>query len=233
MTWRLFGNADVSHFKDQPIIEQFDQSAPALCRKPHQAWGFKTLFRNLSHYKKFGVHRPKGLKPEYLDQIRWVNGSGQQMPDKMLRTGWRSSTSTIGYDLVSLNHYALRSAESFLVKRDRGRVNHVDRDQGLAYWFRMNHNAQKETSIRDKLPRFHKELARLLADPEIAAQHAKCVTAHEARIKALMGSQEYQNLYAEITGDRLRALSKMLHNFGNQTFLDGPDAIPQDFHLSN
>jgi len=232
MTWRLFGNADVSHFKDQPIIEQFDQSAPALCRKPHQAWGFKTLFRNLSHYKKFGVHRPKGLKPEYLDQIRWVNGSGQQMPDKMLRTGWRSSTSTIGYDLVSLNHYALRSAESFLVKRDRGRVNHVDRDQGLAYWFRMNHNAQKETSIRDKLPRFHKELARLLADPEIAAQHAKCVTAHEARIKALMGSQEYQNLYAEITGDRLRALSRMLDRFGNQIFLDGPDAVPKDFHLT-
>ena len=28
-----------------------------------------------------------------------------------------------GYDLVQLNHYAVRSAESFLVKRDRGRVN--------------------------------------------------------------------------------------------------------------
>ena len=233
LTWRLFGNADISAFDDRPMIEQFDQAAPALCRKPHQAWGFKTLFRNLDHYKKFGVHRPKGLKPEYLDQIKWVNGSGQPMPDKMLRTGWRSSTSTIGYDLVSLNHYALRSAESFLVKRDRGRVNHVDRDQGLAYWFRMNHNAQRETSISDKLPRFHKELAKLMADPEIAAQHQKCVEAHRKRIAELMGSQEYLNLYTEITGDRLRALSKMLHHFGNQTFLDGPDGIPEDFHLTN
>lgn len=231
LTWRLFGNADISRFEDRPMIEQFDQSAPAICRKPHQAWGFKTLFRNLNHYKKFGVHRPKGLKPEYLDQIHWVNGSGERMPDKLLRTGWRSSNSTIGYGLVSLNHYSLRSAESFLVKRDRGRVNHVDRDQGLAYWFRMNHNAQRETSISNKFPRFRKELAKLKADPEIAAMHAKCVAAHQRRIAELMASPEYLNLYTEITGDRLRSLSRMLHNFGNQTFLDGPDAVPQDFHL--
>ena len=46
---------------------------------------------------------------------------------------------------MQLNHYAVRSAESFLVKRDRGRVNHVDRDQGLNYWFRMNHNADSDT----------------------------------------------------------------------------------------
>ncbi len=233
MTWRLFGNADVAAYQDRPIIEQFEISAPAVCRKPHQAWGFKTMFRNLGHYKKFGVHRPKGLKPEYLEQINWVNGSGARMPDKMLRTGWRSSTSTIGYDLVSLNHYSLRSAESFLVKRDRGRVNHVDRDQGLAYWFRMNHNAQRETSISDKLPRFRKELARLMDDPEIAAQHEACVTAHQTRIAELMAAPEYRDLYDEITGERLRTLSRMLHYFGNQVFLDGPDAVPSDFHLQN
>ncbi len=233
LTWRLFGNGDVAGFEDRPIIEQFDQCAPIICRKPHQAWGFKTLFRNLDHYKKFGVHRPKGLRPEYLDQITWVNGSGERMPDKMLRTGWRSSTNTVGYDLVTLNHYALRSAESFLVKRDRGRVNHVDRDQGLAYWFRMNHNAQTESSIASKLPLFHAEFARLMADPEIAAMHAKCVAAHRKRIAELMAADEYKTLYDEITGARLRALSRMLDKFGNQTFLDGPDAVPQDFHLTS
>ena len=233
LTWRLFGNADIAAFEDKPIIEQFHKCAPALCRKPHQAWGFKTLFRNLGHYKKFGVHRPKGLKPEYLSQIRWVNGSGKEMPGKMLRTGWRSSTSTVGYDFVSLNHYALRSAESFLVKRDRGRVNHVDRDQGLAYWFRMNHNAQEERSIANKLPRFRKELAKLMADPQIARMHENCVAAHRRRIKDLMTGEEYQNLYAEITGERLRALSRLLHYFGNQVFLDGPDAVPPEFHLQH
>ena len=55
------------------------------------------------------------------------------MPRTMYRNAWRSTASTEEYDLVQFNHYTVRSAESFLVKRDRGRVNHVDRDQGLDY----------------------------------------------------------------------------------------------------
>ncbi len=88
------------------------------------------------------------------------------------RNAWRSTAETYGYDLVALNHYAVRSAESFLVKRDRGRVNHVDRDQGLAYWFRMNNNAEEDLSIQaDAACRCEAELAALMADPEIAAMH--------------------------------------------------------------
>ena len=91
------------------------------------------------------------------------------MPREMFRNGWRSSVSTWGYDWVQLNHYAVRSAESFLVKRDRGRVNHVDRDQGLNYWFRMNHNATEDRSILPRLPMARAEFDRLVADPDIAA----------------------------------------------------------------
>ena len=233
MTWRLFGNGDIGPFADAPITRQFTRCAPLLTRKPHQAWGFKTLFRNLGHYKKFGVHRPKGLRPEHLGHINYVNGSGQPMPGKMLRSGWRSSMSTIGYELVTLNHYALRSAESFLVKRDRGRVNHVDRDQGLNYWFRMNHNAQEDRSILKHDARFMAERARLLADPAIAQAHAACVAAHQTRIRDLMARPDYQALYDTITGDRLRALSRLLHHFGTAVFEAGPDAVPPDFHLTH
>jgi len=46
MTWRLFGNANIAKYQDRPLIEQFDKAAEKMTRKPHQAWGFKTLFRN-------------------------------------------------------------------------------------------------------------------------------------------------------------------------------------------
>lgn len=233
LTWRLFGNADVATFEDRPITEQFFAAARDITRKPHQAWGFKTLFRNLGHYKKFGVHRPKGLRPEYLDEINWVNGSGKPMPANTLRTGWRSNAATFGYDLVTLNHYALRSAESFLVKRDRGRVNHVERDQGLGYWFRMNHNAEENKSIQRSNPAMRAELARLMADLDIARAHAACVDAHRAKIAELMARPDYMDLYRDITGARLRTLSRMLHHFGTDVFLQGPDAVPEDFHLSH
>jgi len=120
MTWRLFGNGDVHDYVDGPITEQFLRCAPEFVRKPHQVWGFKTLFQNIGLFKKLGVHRPKGLNPQLWEDINWVNGSGNPLPRKMFSNGWRSTIETYGYDPVQLNHYAVRSAESFLVKWDRG-----------------------------------------------------------------------------------------------------------------
>ncbi|MCK8465166.1 glycosyltransferase family 2 protein [Aliiroseovarius sp. S1339] len=228
MTWRLFGNGDIHAYQDKPITEQFLRSAPELVRKPHQAWGFKTLFRNVGIFNKLGVHRPKGLKPQLWEQISWVNGSGNPLPKTMFRNGWRSTLETFGYDLVQLNHYAVRSAESFLVKRDRGRVNHVDRDQGLAYWFRMNNNAVEERSIQHRLPMMKAELARLIDDEDIAAAHAHSVQCHKAKIAELKATEKYARFYDDLTGPRLQKLSLMHSHFGSNVFLSGPDAVPDE-----
>lgn len=230
LTWRLFGNADIAEFEDRPVHEQFTLAAPQFCRKPHQAWGFKTMFRNLGHYRKFGVHRPKGLNPECIDDIRWLNGSGQPMPPAIYRTGWRCTTSTYGYDLVTLNHYSLRSAESFLVKRDRGRANHVARDLGVDYWFRMNHNAVEDHSILKRSKSFTDERSLLMGHPKVADAHEKCVAAHRAKIAELKEMPKFAQLHEAITGEKLRVLSRYLHHFGNSIFLEGPSAVPDDFH---
>ncbi len=229
LTWRLFGNADVEEFKDGLITGHYTCCAPEMTRKPHQAWGFKTLFRNIGLFKKLGVHRPKGLKPQLVDQVNWVNGSGKPMPRKEYRNAWRSTARTVGYDLVTLNQYALRSAESFLVKRDRGRVNHVDRDQGLAYWFRMNNNAEQDRSIQRMLPVLRAEYDRLLADPDIASAHAFCVARHRTRIDELKQTAQYSAFYGELNSARLRRLSRLHLHFGSSVFLIGPQCIPDDF----
>ena len=213
LTWRLFGNADIAAFRDGFITEQFTRCAPQMARKPHQAWGFKTLFRNLGIFKKLGVHRPKGLRPQLKDTINWVNGSGRQMPETEYRNAWRSTTDTVGYDLVTLNHYALRSAESFLVKRDRGRVNHVDRDQGLAYWFRMNNNAEEDRSIHRMLPALGAEYDRLMSDPDIAAAHAHCVARHRTRIDELKAAPKYAAFYEDLTGARAQGIVTVAPSF--------------------
>ncbi len=225
-TWRLFGNSDIHEYVDEPLIAQYTRCAHEITRKPHQAWGFKTLFRNIGLFKKLGVHRPKGLNPQLWDEINWVNGSGRPLPRDMYRNAWRSTTETIGYDMVQLNHYAVRSAESFLVKRDRGRVNHVDRDQGLAYWFRMNNNATEDRSIQRMIPALRKEMDRLLADPEIAEAHAFCVDKHRAKIDELKATENYANFYGDLTSERMQTLSRIHHVFGANVFLAGPDVIP-------
>jgi hypothetical protein len=230
LTWRLFGNSEQHGYEDRFLLEQFTRCAPEVVRKPHQAWGFKTLFRNIAIYKKLGVHRPKGLKPDLWDQVRWLNGSGRALPKEMYRNGWRSTLDTYGYDWVQLNHYAVRSAESFLVKRDRGRVNHVDRDQGLNYWFRMNHNAQEDRSIQRMIPALRAEWDRLMADPEIAAAHAHSVRCHREKIAELRASATYDAFYAELTGMRMEKLCRMQAHFGSAVFNAGPQVIPPDLH---
>ncbi|WP_424978114.1 glycosyltransferase family 2 protein [Leisingera sp. S232] len=228
MTWRLFGNNDVRDFTGGLITQEFTRCAQEVTRKPHQAWGFKTLFRNTGIFKKLGVHRPKGLKPQLWEDIRWVNGSGRDMPREMFRNGWRSSMSTYGYDLVQLNHYAVRSAESFLVKRDRGRVNHVDRDQGLSYWFRMNNNAEEERSIQRMIPALEAEMARLLADPDIAAAHDYACRKHREKIEELKTRSDMIDLFRELTSSKLCKLSRMHAHFGANVFLSGPGVIPDE-----
>jgi hypothetical protein len=228
MTWRLFGNGDVHEYVDGPITEQFLRCAPEFARKPHQAWGFKTLFQNIGLFKKLGVHRPKGLNPQLWQDINWVNGSGNPLPREMFRNGWRSTIETYGYDLVQLNHYAVRSAESFLVKRDRGRVNHVDRDQGLAYWFRMNNNFEEETSILKRLPMMKEELAKLMSDPEIAAAHEHSVKCHRAKIDELKATENYSKFYVELTSARQEKLARLHGHFGSNVFLSGPAVVPDE-----
>ncbi|WP_417280612.1 glycosyltransferase family 2 protein [Celeribacter sp.] len=227
-TWRLFGNNDVHEYEDRFLIEQFFRCAPEFANKPHQAWGFKTLFKNVGLFKKLGVHRPKGLKPQIWDKIRWYNGSAKRMPEGEYRNAWRSNASTYGYDVVQLNHYAVRSAESFLVKRDRGRVNHVDRDQGLAYWFRMNNNFEEERSIQRMIPKLQAEFDRLLADADIRVLHEACVKAHKDKIAELRATENYSNFYTELTGPRMEKLSRMHRHFGANVFLTGPECVPDE-----
>ncbi|MFA3917278.1 glycosyltransferase family 2 protein [Ruegeria hyattellae] len=228
MTWRLFGNDDRHDFTPDFVTSRFTTCAPELARKPHQAWGFKTLYRNSGLFKKLGVHRPKGLKPQLWEQIRWVNGSGKPLPRKMYRNAWRSTMDSYGYDLVQLNHYAVRSAESFLVKRERGRVNHVDRDQGLAYWFRMNNNAETDKSIQRMLPRLQAEFDALMQDPDIAAAHNAALAAHRNKIDTLKQTPAYSTFFDELTSARMEKLSRMHAHFGASVFLQGPGAVPQE-----
>ena len=228
MTWRLFGNADIADFKDEPVTGQFRLCATEQTRKPHQAWGFKTLFQNNGIFRKLGVHRPKGLNPQLWEEIHWVNGSGKPLPRTMFRNAWRSTNDTFGYDLVQLNHYAVRSAESFLVKRDRGRVNHVDRDQGLGYWFRMNFNLEHDDSIQRNLSLMQDELTRLMADSEIAQAHADAVTAHRAKIAELRQTPAYAAFFERLTSDKMQRLSRLHGHFGANVYLAGPDAVPDE-----
>ncbi|SMX36083.1 glycosyltransferase family 2 protein [Maliponia aquimaris] len=197
MTWRLFGHNGVRRLQDRFVIEQFDTCAPKYCPKPHTVWGFKTLFRNIGAYEKISCHRPNKLAEGYEDRVKWVNGSGKDMTSAALKNGWRSSKRTIGYDLIQLNHYALRSAESFLIKRQRGRALHVDRNIGLNYWIRMDWSVHRDITIKRNIPRVRAEVDRLMKDEALRAAHHRALEWHRAKAAELHGMPEFADLYRQ------------------------------------
>ena len=209
MTWRLVGHNGVTELNRDLVIEQFDDAAPKYCPKPHTAWGFKTMTKNIGAYEKLSCHRPNKLDEDMRAQVQWVNGSGQVMTDKYKDNGWRSDLKTIGYDLLQLNHYALRSAESFLIKRQRGRALHVDRSIGINYWVRMDWGGNKDVTIKRNVPRVRAEMERLLADPELKRLHDEGYAWHRAKADELHAMPEFQELYAQALETKLTEMERV------------------------
>ena len=195
MTWRLFGHNGVTRLTDDLVIDQFDTCAPKFCPKPHTVWGFKTMFKNIGAYEKISCHRPNKLKDSKKDQVFWVNGSGKDMTGEVAENGWRNSKKSIGYDLLQLNHYALRSAESFLIKRQRGRALHVDRSIGLNYWIRMDWSDFRDITIKRNIPRVREEYDRMMQDKALHKWHQSGLEWHQAKAVELHGMPEFEDLY--------------------------------------
>lgn len=203
LTWRLFGAGRVTGIADRPVIEQFTRCAPAFCPKPHTAWGFKTLGRQIGAYDKLSCHRPTKPVPGRVEAARWVNGAGRPIGGPIAQRGWRSSIDSIGYDLVQLNHYALRARDAFLIKRKRGRALHVDRTIGRNYWLRMDWTDHEDRSVLRHLPRLLARRATFLRTPEIADAHRAALAWHRARAAELAADPEMRALIDEISALRL------------------------------
>ncbi len=192
LCWKLFGCGDQVAYKDKLITEQFVWGAQENFRAKYRAIGLKTLFRPSDSIRKIGVHRPKfETRP---DGFIWKDASGKPMPEKYFTGGW-SAYPGFGSEFARLHHYAVRSVDSFLVKRDRGRTNHIDRDQGVAYWADMNLNMEKDESLLARVDRTKAELGQLMDDPEIAKLHKVACTWHRGKIKALKADKDWSALH--------------------------------------
>ncbi len=195
--WKLFGNSGRVEYSDTPVIEQFDRALGEAEFPDYRAYGMKTLTRNNARLANLRVHRPMF----HLDRgdITWVDGGGKPMPEVYLDHGWKAYDG-FSHDYVRLNHYAVRSVDSFLVKRDRGRTNHVDDDQGIAYWTHMNYNRERDTSIHTHLPALGKAMAEMLKDPDLARLHEAAVAWHRAKIAELRQRDGWDSFRDAIIG---------------------------------
>jgi len=195
--WKLFGNSGRIAYCEDFVTSQFDRACGELEFPNYRALGMKTLVRNNDRFEKLRIHRPAF----HLDRgdVAWVDGGGKPMPDLYLDQGWKAYDG-FAHDYARLHHYAVRSVDSFLVKRDRGRTNHVGDDQGVTYWSNMNYNSDADTSIHARLPGLRKEMEKLLKDPELARLHKDAIDWHRAKIEELRKRDGWDAFRDQIKG---------------------------------
>ena len=190
LTWRLFGNAGVVAFDDRPVTATFTRAAPATIGWPWRAQMFKTLFR-AGHFRKLGVHRPR--QPDPAKNPRRFDGSGRAInPGQRPFSDYRQDN----YQMVQLNHYALRAMESYLVKCDRGRANREASAFDMGYWVECNLCAVEDRSIQTLNSSALRQDSH--NDPVLGPLHKAGVAWRKARFASLMADDQWRATFGRL-----------------------------------
>ncbi len=196
VTFQFMANDGVEAYEDTPVIGQFHRSHNPDIWCTETAIEVKSLVRKDFPLHYYGAHRPffRDSLPAHKRPV-WTDGGGKPVQHKFLiaenKRRIRKFPAKGARALATLNHYALRSLDSYLVKNDRGDVNREHRDFDDTYWRERNDAAYEDRSIARYLPQLETMLAEMKADPEIGALHADCVARHKAKRDALLEQDAY------------------------------------------
>lgn len=198
--FQFFANGGVESYEDAPVTGQFLDSHNPDIWCDQLSIEVKTLVRRDFPLQYFGAHRPfhrtGGAVPV------WTDGSGRPVPeafrDRTSKRRLRAFPARGARAFATLNHYALRSLDSYLVKIERGDVNRANRRFDMTYWLERDDAAWRDASIARHLPALEAGIAELKALPDVAAAHAASVAAHRARIADLGARPEMRELAAAL-----------------------------------
>ena len=195
-----FGSSGLDTYDDKLLIDQFEYawSYSGIYNVKVARRGTKTLTHKSANAKHFANHSPN-IEEHNLDGVKYVNGNGKQLDSTLLLDDVKSLVAPdFGYELVQLNHYAIKSTKSFLVQADRGNANHENRSADLKYWKKYNHNDVHDTRIQRWSERVAEGVAKLRQDAELNELHEKAVQHHRDRIATLLADPDSRKLYRQI-----------------------------------
>lgn len=213
--WQLFGHNNVVTFKDRLITAQFTRCAADQQIHPMQSRAIKTLFRNNGQYRLMSTHRPKGILPRRVKHAYWVDGNGDRLTG-FEHQGWAFLGTGQGYGdrLARMNHYAVRSLESYMMKRLRGDVNTTSfhgkmEESGETYWRLHCWNTVENQNLAQRSAAIAAGVDRLKSDALLHQLHQQSVDYHQNRIASLRSTPQFTAFvmkYGDFAGERRHLL---------------------------
>ena len=191
--WRIFGSDGITDYADIPVTQQFQRANPMPAPDVVHGAFPKSIFaggKTLAALERIGVHMPI-IKPIKARNLRL------ELPNATPRIPLPQTLHVqADYRFAQVNHYCVRSRDSFLVKRDRGKVNHVNKLMEFEYWRRNDIAVEHSLTAR----RYHAATATWLetlrADKRLNMLHGRAVNWHRRTIAELKTRSDFQDMIA-------------------------------------
>ncbi len=173
------------HYERGWLTELFPAHQTTTPGKFRARRGVKSIVRLSERVEKLRNHRPD--MRDDLGPILWLDGSGRVTPHFMADRGENGHDCRRSFDLVRLEHFPLRSLDSYLAKMYRGDVVVMGKQVSRTYWRTRNKNEETSTAYEVQLKRakawFDKHLKK---DKQLLELHEGACAAHAAKIAELV-----------------------------------------------
>ncbi len=192
----LHGSNGRVEFEDGLVTEQFPRHQTELPGWQKRHCGVKSLVRLSDRIARIRNHRPD-IKAGVSDPV-WLDGSARPTEHFLDRKDANGHNVRETYELVSLDHFPLKSVHTYLAKVFKGDVVVPDKTITPRYWRRRNMNGSRTSTFDRQQPAFRSELARLMNDGTVAALHHAACAAHQSKIALLLEQREFQDRKRQI-----------------------------------
>ncbi len=179
--WKTFGDNGVKTWEDTFVRNQFTRAA-ASDDFPNNH--FKSIFRDLTRFKRMASHSPGGFTEDWGGKNIWTDANGDPIKSIRLTDPLQRSRAVarrrVRHDIAQVNHYAIKSQEVFDAKRLRKSGARLIYRHNDEYFETYNKNDVEDMSALSREAAFAAAYADITADPEIVRLHHACC-AHYVR----------------------------------------------------
>lgn len=179
------GSNGHEHFEPGWLTEQFPGHQSTTPGRFKARRGVKSIVRLSEKVEKLRNHRPD----LHADRgpVRWLDGSGRATGHFMADRSENGHDCRGSFDLVRLEHFPLRSLDSYLAKMYRGDVVVTGKQVSRLYWRQRNKMEEFTTGYAPQVKRAKAWYDQHLSGDKILMQlQDQACKAHAARIAALV-----------------------------------------------
>ncbi len=198
-------------FEPGLLMKQFPRHQRERPGKWRSRRGVKTIVRLGDKVKHIRNHRPDMRKDK--GDVTWLDGSARPLANLHDDPTENGIDVRGTYDLVSLDHFALRSIGSYLMKMARGDVVVSGKSVSPRYWRMRDRDSDLTSSFERQWSGFQVKYDALMADRELSRLYKASCNYHQTRIAQLMELAEFKErrdwILNEVWADKEAETSKV------------------------